>query len=89
MQHDTATGMLASVRAGFGIAVLPSFFAERDPELVRCVEPMAGDLTALWLLTHERLRQVPRVRVVMDFLAERLTRMARETAPERPYPWAA
>ena len=31
-----------------------------------------------WLLTHERLRHTPRVRVVMDFLAERLTRLERE-----------
>jgi DNA-binding transcriptional LysR family regulator len=87
MQHDTATGMLASVRAGFGIAVLPVFFAERDPELVQCVEPMTGDETALWLLVHERRRHTPRVRAVMDFLADRLTRMAREAPPERPYPW--
>ncbi|HEY0411733.1 MAG TPA: LysR family transcriptional regulator [Allosphingosinicella sp.] len=87
MQHDTATGMLASVRAGFGIAVLPSFFAERDPELVRCVAPVAGDETALWLLVHERRRHTPRVRIVMDFLAARLTRMAREAAEERAYPW--
>ena len=32
----------------------------------------------LWLLTHERLRHTPRVRVVLDFLAERLTGLARQ-----------
>jgi DNA-binding transcriptional LysR family regulator len=89
MHHDTATGLLASVRAGFGITVLPSFFADRDPDLVRCVDPVAGDETALWLLTHERLRHTPRIRIVVDFLADRLTRLARATIPERPYPWLA
>jgi DNA-binding transcriptional LysR family regulator len=89
MHHDTAAGLLASVRAGFGITVLPSFFAERDADLVRCVDPVAGDDTSLWLLTHERLRHVPRVRAVMDFLGDRLTRLAHEEIEERPYPWAA
>jgi DNA-binding transcriptional LysR family regulator len=89
VHHDTASGLLASVRAGFGITVLPSFFAEREPDLVRCVEGPSGDETGLWLLTHERLRHTPRVRAVMDFVAERLTRMAKEEIEERPYPWAA
>jgi len=87
MRHDTATGMLASVRAGFGIAALPCFVADRDPDLVRCVDPMSGDETGIWLLTSERLRFTPRIRVVMDFLADRLTRIARTPIPERPYPW--
>ena len=89
MRHDTASGMLASVRAGFGIAALPCFLADRDPELVRCVDPVPRDETSLWLLTHERLRHTPRVRVVLDFLGDRLTKLAREEIPERDNPWAA
>lgn len=74
MHHDSVTGLLAAVRSGFGLAVLPSFVADREPELVRCLPPRPDDRTALWLLTHERLRHTPRVRTVMDFLAERLQR---------------
>lgn len=74
MSHDTVAGMLAAVRSGFGIAALPSFYADHDPELVRCLPPMPEHDDALWLLTHERLRNVPKVRAVLDFLAERLTR---------------
>ena len=84
IQHDTVTGLLAAVRAGFGLAVLPTFIADRDPELVRCLPPKRGDPSALWLVTHERLRHVPRVRVVLDFLAERLTQLAREAEPGQP-----
>jgi len=87
MRHDTASGMLASVRAGFGIAALPCFVADHDPELVRCVDPEPSDDTGIWLLTSERLRHTPRVRVVIDFLADRLTRIARTPMPEQPYPW--
>jgi DNA-binding transcriptional LysR family regulator len=37
-----------------------------------------NDRMELWLLTHERIRHAPRVRAVMDFLGERLTRLAKE-----------
>lgn len=77
IHHGTVTGMLAAVRSGFGLAVLPSFIADRDPDLVRCLPPIESDPASLWLLTHERLRHTPRVRVVMDFLAERLVRLAK------------
>lgn len=78
IHHASVTGMLAAVRSGFGLAVLPSFVADREPDLVRCLPPIEGDPASLWLLTHERLRHTPRVRVVMDFLGDRLTRLARQ-----------
>lgn len=85
IHQGSVTAMLAAVRSGFGLAVLPGFIADRDPDLVRCLPPVEGDPAALWLLTHERLRHTPRVRVVMDFLADRLTRLARE----KPVPAAS
>lgn len=81
MHHDSVTGLLAAVRSGFGLAVLPSFVADRDPDLVRCLPPVEGDEAALWLLTHERLRHTPRVRAVMDFLGAALTKLARAQSP--------
>jgi len=89
MQHSSAIGLLAAVRAGAGLAVLPSFVADRDPDLVRCLEPIRTDDAELWLLTSERLRHTPRVRAVMDFLGERLTRMAREEGTDDETAWAA
>ena len=77
MHHGSAMGLLAAARSGIGLAVLPCFIAEFEPDLVRCLPPTADD-RALWLPTHERLRHTPRVRAVIDFLAERLMRIARE-----------
>lgn len=77
MEHGSATGLLAAVRAGAGMAVLPSFMADRDPELVQVLPPMKRDKLALWLMTHERVRHAPRVRAVMDFLGDRLQQIAR------------
>ena len=89
IHHNSAGGLLAAVRAGAGLAVLPSFIADRDPELVRCLRPSAGDDSELWLLTHERLRRTPRVRAVMDFLGDRLQRLAREAPLADEGRWAA
>lgn len=77
MEHGSAAGLLAAVRAGAGMAVLPSFMADREPELVQVLPPMQRDDLALWLITHERLRRTPRVRAVMDFLGERLAHLAK------------
>lgn len=77
-EHGSATGLLAAVRAGIGLAVLPAMVAGRDPELVQVVAPPDSDRMELWLLTHERVRHAPRVRAVMEFLGERLQRGARE-----------
>lgn len=76
VHHGTGTGLLSGVRSGGGLAVLPSFFADREPDLIRCVPPREDDDGALWLLTHERLRHVPRIRAVLDFLATELRKIA-------------
>ncbi|TFI58951.1 LysR family transcriptional regulator [Sphingomonas parva] len=83
IQHDSATGLLAAVRSGIGLAALPSFVADLDPDLICCLPPAPGMETGLWLLTHERLRHSPPVRAVIDFLADRLTRLAREGEARR------
>jgi DNA-binding transcriptional LysR family regulator len=86
VQHDTTTGILSSVRAGAGLAALPCLVADREPELLRCLPPDPGHERGLWLLTHERLREVPRVRATLDFLADRLSRLppAQMSATNRP-----
>lgn len=77
MHHATSTGLLTAVRSGFGIAVLPCVVADAEPDLVRCIPPRADHDRQLWLLTHERVRHTPRVRLVIDFLYERLVRHVR------------
>jgi DNA-binding transcriptional LysR family regulator len=78
MRQDSASGMLAAVRAGFGMAVLPCFLADREPDLVRVLPPESGAASGLWLITHERIRHAPRIRATIDFLADRLKRLARD-----------
>lgn len=77
MTQGSVMGILAAVRSGVGCAALPCMVAETDETLVRCLPPTSNSGMEVWLLTHERLRQTPRVRSVMDFLGERLQAHAR------------
>ncbi len=78
MHHGTSTGLLSAVRSGFGIAVLPSIVADDDPDLIRCLPPRRGHGRTMWLVTHERVRHTPRVRLAIDFLYERLKQRVSE-----------
>jgi len=78
MHHATSGGLLSGVRSGFGIAVLPCVVADADPDLIQCLTPKRDHGRNLWLFTHERCRHTPRVRAVIDFLYERLSRHVRQ-----------
>jgi DNA-binding transcriptional LysR family regulator len=78
MHHASAMGMMSAIRSGLGIAVLPCIVADPDPDLIQCVPPRDGHNRTLWLVTHERVRKAPRVRAVIDFLYERLSRHIRQ-----------
>ena len=52
-------------------------------DLVRCLAPRSDHGRNLWLFTHERCRHTPRVRAVIDFLYERLSRHVRKLEMKR------
>jgi len=57
-----------AVAARAGIAVLPCYLGDRDPALRR-LSVLLKDVSAdQWLLVHRDLRDLPRVRAVMDSL---------------------
>ena len=78
MHHTTSTGLLTAIRSGFGIGVLPCIVADAEPDLIRCLPPRDDHLRVLWLLTHERVRHSPRVRAVIDFFYDHLSRHVRQ-----------
>ncbi|UKJ76247.1 LysR family transcriptional regulator [Azospirillum brasilense] len=75
---------LAAAKAGFGVALLPSWLTAGEPDLV----PVPCDAPPLerevWLVLHPDLRDVPRVRAVIEHLVALFTaEFATDTAPER------
>jgi DNA-binding transcriptional LysR family regulator len=60
----------AACKAGMGVAILPSLLADDDEDLIRLLPPERVISAKLWLVVHRDLSRIPRVRSVMDFLAE-------------------
>lgn len=83
MHHASAMGMMSAIRSGLGIAVLPCIVADADPDLIQCVPPKADHARVMWLVTHERVRHTPRVRIVIDFLYDRIMRHIRTLEAQR------
>jgi DNA-binding transcriptional LysR family regulator len=72
-RSDNDLAHLAAIRAGLGIGVCQVPLARRSSELVRLLpDAFAFDLDT-WVVTHEDLRNVARVRAVFDCLVEGLT----------------
>ena len=53
-----------------GLALLPRFRADTEPALRRVETPTPVPTAEIWLGVHRETRQVPRVRVVLDLIAE-------------------
>ncbi|MBX9815517.1 MAG: LysR family transcriptional regulator [Sphingomonas sp.] len=81
LHQGSVVGLLASVKAGLGLAALPVMIADHEPGLIRCTPQTPPGGRGLWLLTHERLRHTPRVRAVMDLIGRHIIRAARESEP--------
>ncbi len=66
---NSSLSLMAAVRAGMGVAVLPCFVAASDPTLVRlsAPEPIQHEL---WILFHADLGRTPRVRAVIEWVDE-------------------
>ena len=72
---NTMTGIARLVEAGLGLGILPCMVGERLEGLVR-VRPPDPDWSAeVWLLTHPDVRDVARVRAVMDHFGEELVKL--------------
>jgi DNA-binding transcriptional LysR family regulator len=55
-----------ATRAGAGLAVLPCYLGDLDPQLHRIGSVLSDVFADQWLLVHRDLRALPRVRAVMD-----------------------
>lgn len=61
----------AAARASAGVAVLPRYLGDADPAL-RHVPMPEEPSEQVWLTVHKDLKRTPRVRALLDFLAETL-----------------
>ncbi|WP_373414681.1 LysR family transcriptional regulator [Ensifer aridi] len=68
LRPNSVSALYAAIRNGYGIGLMSDVVGAGDPEMVRCFDPRIEHDYEIWLLTHERLRNVPRIRAVLDYL---------------------
>lgn len=61
---------LAAIREGLGVAFLPCFIGDKNPELVRYCEPDPSHDLGLWILFHPDLKRTARVLAFRDHMIE-------------------
>jgi len=73
LRANNILGLLSGAVAGMGVAPLPCFMGDVEPNLKRLDAPGQKSAPELWLLTHEDLRHTARIRAFMDFMAKAIT----------------
>jgi DNA-binding transcriptional LysR family regulator len=68
MRSGSAIARHAACRAGVGVALLPCILGDGDLQLLR-IKTTDAPSQECWLVTHRDLARMPRVRVVLDFIA--------------------
>lgn len=64
-----------AVKAGLGLAPLPCYLADPDPELIRVIpEPIPVLQREMWIVTHSDLKATARVRAFFDIVGDGLIR---------------
>ncbi|MBW8753780.1 MAG: LysR family transcriptional regulator [Sphingomonadales bacterium] len=76
-RSDSDIAQLAAIRAGLGVGVCQVPLARREPQLVHLLPDAFSFPLETWVVTHEDLRNVARVRAVFDALVDGLTRYIR------------
>lgn len=73
LRTDSHTAVAAAVRAGVGIGVMQVPTAVRDPNLRRVLPGTIIAQLGTWVVTHEDMRDLPRIRAVFDALVKGLS----------------
>ncbi|HVM99919.1 MAG TPA: LysR family transcriptional regulator [Caulobacteraceae bacterium] len=76
-RSDNDLAQLAAIRAGFGIGGVQVQIARRDPNLVQVLENVFRYELEVWVCMHEDLRTSRRMRLMFDWLVERLSEYVR------------
>lgn len=71
-RNNSVLGLIYAVKAGLGVAPLPTALGDAEDDLVRVLGPIP-ELARIWrLLTPPDLRRTPRVAAFFDFIVEEI-----------------
>jgi DNA-binding transcriptional LysR family regulator len=67
----SAVLQMQACKNGMGVAILPCFMADKDPELMRIPPYTTEHKTDLWILSHPDLRNNLKIQTFVRFITER------------------
>lgn len=70
LKSSNLIAQLKATAAGAGVCVLPRFVAAAEPDLRPVLSEEVALTRSFWLIGHEDLRGLPRIRAAADFVAE-------------------
>ncbi len=73
---DSTSTRLKATLAGVGISIQPHLFTGTNPQLVPLLDEVSLPGHKMWMVYHNDLRQIARIRAVVDFIASNLTTIA-------------
>ena len=72
---NSLVNQLVAAKAGIGLALLPCYLGDGDPDLARALPNPVPELAGeLWIVTHADLKGTARVRAFFDLVGEGLAR---------------
>jgi len=66
MKTDSHSAQIAAIRQGVGIGVIQTTLGDEDPGLIRLLPDAPIEALSVWVVTHESLLKMRRIRVAFD-----------------------
>lgn len=79
---NALSGIISSVRAGLGAAILPCLIGDGLKGVVRLTAPIPELSTPCWLVTTDAARRQPAIRAVIDSVVAEIERTTRHIQPD-------
>jgi DNA-binding transcriptional LysR family regulator len=75
-RSDNDLALLAALRSGFGIGICHTGIARRDPDLLPLLGKQFKVELEIWIVMHNELKRISRMRLLFDHLAVNLAQYA-------------
>lgn len=81
IRSASLVGQWEATASGAGLCVLPCFMAGSDERLVRVLAKDVRLRRTLWMIVHSDMREIARIHVTCEFIADEVRRMRRRFLP--------
>lgn len=81
-RSNSMVNLVAATKAGLGIATLPNLMAAVEPDIVCCLPPRPDLNADVWMITTPQMKDLPRVRAFIDFMAPNIVARTRTALAE-------